>query len=118
MPAPRRSLAVLATHVRARHTSASDGFSIPAGWMVMWPVTPSHTSYGVYTDPARFDPDRFSPHSTWAAQWSVRLRHRNHYTVVASARCSASARMAGVMGLFSTARKPRARASSGPSSAL
>lgn len=59
MPAPRRSLAVLATHVRARHTSASDGFSIPAGWMVMWPVTPSHTSYGVYTDPARFDPDRF-----------------------------------------------------------
>ena len=46
---------------RARHTFSFDGYSIPAGWMVMWPVTPSHTSHGVYTNPAAFDPDRFSP---------------------------------------------------------
>lgn len=46
---------------RARHTFTSDGFVIPAGWMVMWPVTPSHTTHGVYSNPERFDPDRFSP---------------------------------------------------------
>ena len=46
---------------RARHTFSCDGYSIPAGWMVMWPVTPSHTSHGVYTNPTAFDPDRFSP---------------------------------------------------------
>lgn len=46
---------------RARHTFSFDGFSIPAGAMVMWPVTPSHTSHGVYTNPEAFDPDRFSP---------------------------------------------------------
>jgi retinoid hydroxylase len=45
---------------RARHTFSFDGFDIPAGWMVMWPVTPSHTSHGVYTNPLAFDPDRFS----------------------------------------------------------
>jgi retinoid hydroxylase len=45
---------------RARHTFSFDGFVIPAGWMVMWPVTPSHTSHGVYTAPLDFDPDRFS----------------------------------------------------------
>jgi len=37
-----------------------DGVSVPAGWMVMWAVTPSHVEHGVYTDPQRFDPDRFS----------------------------------------------------------
>jgi cytochrome P450 len=38
-----------------------DGIAVPAGWMVMWAVTPSHVAHGVYDDPQRFDPDRFSP---------------------------------------------------------
>jgi cytochrome P450 len=46
---------------RARHDFSFAGFTVPAGWMVMWPVTPSHTTHGVYTNPERFDPDRFSP---------------------------------------------------------
>ncbi len=46
---------------RARHDFSFDGFTIPAGWMVMWPVTPSHVAHGAYTNPTAFDPDRFSP---------------------------------------------------------
>ena len=46
---------------RARHDFEFDGHAIPAGAMVMWPVTPSHVAHGVYTDAAAFDPDRFSP---------------------------------------------------------
>lgn len=38
-----------------------DGVSVPAGWMVMWAVTPSHGAQSLYTNPAAFDPDRFSP---------------------------------------------------------
>lgn len=38
-----------------------DGVSVPAGWMVMWAVTPSHVDQSHYTDPTLFDPDRFSP---------------------------------------------------------
>jgi len=38
-----------------------DCISVPAGWMVMWAVTPSHVAHGLYDDPQRFDPDRFSP---------------------------------------------------------
>ena len=37
-----------------------DGIAVPAGWMVMWAVTPSHVAHGLYSDPQRFDPDRFS----------------------------------------------------------
>jgi len=37
-----------------------DGIAVPAGWMVMWAVTPSHVAHGMYSDPERFDPDRFS----------------------------------------------------------
>jgi retinoid hydroxylase len=37
-----------------------DGVAVPEGWMVMWAVTPSHTTHGVYSDPARFDPERFA----------------------------------------------------------
>ncbi len=45
---------------------AKDGFelhgkSVPAGWMILWTVTPSHIAHGVYSDATRFDPDRFSP---------------------------------------------------------
>ena len=36
------------------------GVTIPAGWMVMFALRPSHVEHGVYTDPKRFDPDRFS----------------------------------------------------------
>jgi cytochrome P450 len=38
-----------------------DGVSVPAGWMVMWAVTPSHVAQSGYTNPTAFDPDRFSP---------------------------------------------------------
>jgi cytochrome P450 len=38
-----------------------DGVAVPAGWMLLWAVTPSHTTHGVYSEPARFDPERFSP---------------------------------------------------------
>ena len=38
-----------------------DGMTVPAGWMVLWAVNPSHVGHGVYDDPRRFDPDRFSP---------------------------------------------------------
>ena len=38
-----------------------DGVSVPAGWMVMWAVTPSHVAQSLYTNPTAFDPDRFSP---------------------------------------------------------
>lgn len=37
-----------------------DGVSIPAGWMVIWAVTPSHVAQSLYTNPTAFDPDRFS----------------------------------------------------------
>jgi retinoid hydroxylase len=38
-----------------------DGVSVPAGWMVMWAVTPTHVAQSHYTNPTTFDPDRFSP---------------------------------------------------------
>ena len=46
---------------KARESFEFDGKTVPAGWMVMWAVTPSHVSRGVYSEPDRFDPDRFSP---------------------------------------------------------
>jgi cytochrome P450 len=38
-----------------------DGVAVPAGWMLMWSITPSHVAHGVYDDPETFDPDRLSP---------------------------------------------------------
>lgn len=38
-----------------------DGVAVPAGWMILWTIRPTHVQHGVYDDPARFDPDRFSP---------------------------------------------------------
>jgi cytochrome P450 len=46
-----------------------DGKQVPAGWMVMWALTPSHVTHGVYDDAATFDPDRFS---------EVRAEHKRH----------------------------------------
>jgi len=46
---------------KSRKPFEFDGVAVPAGWMVMWAVTPSHVAQGVYGDPRRFDPDRFSP---------------------------------------------------------
>jgi cytochrome P450 len=37
-----------------------DGVTVPAGWMVMWALRPSHVERSVYDEPQRFDPDRFS----------------------------------------------------------
>jgi cytochrome P450 len=46
---------------KARRDFELHGVAVPAGWMVMWAVTPSHVEHGVYDEPGRFDPDRFSP---------------------------------------------------------
>jgi cytochrome P450 len=46
---------------RSKAPFVFDGVTIPAGWMVMWALRPSHVERSVYDDPHRFDPDRFSP---------------------------------------------------------
>ena len=46
---------------KAKEPFTFDGVTVPAGWMVMWAVQPSHVAHSVYTDPQNFDPDRFSP---------------------------------------------------------
>ncbi|HEV7920928.1 MAG TPA: cytochrome P450 [Thermoanaerobaculia bacterium] len=45
----------------AKDSFELDGVSVPAGWMVMWALRPSHVAHGVYSDAERFDPARFSP---------------------------------------------------------
>jgi cytochrome P450 len=45
----------------AKESFEVDGVSVPAGWMVMWALRPSHVAHGVYSDAETFDPDRFSP---------------------------------------------------------
>jgi len=37
-----------------------DGLRVPEGWMVLWAVLPTHTTCSLYSEPARFDPGRFS----------------------------------------------------------
>jgi cytochrome P450 len=46
---------------KSRREFEFDGVAVPAGWMVLWAVNPSHVAHGVYDDAQRFDPDRFSP---------------------------------------------------------
>ncbi|HKO57250.1 MAG TPA: cytochrome P450, partial [Thermoanaerobaculia bacterium] len=45
----------------AKESFELDGVSVPAGWMVMWALRPSHVAHGVYSDAEKFDPARFSP---------------------------------------------------------
>jgi cytochrome P450 len=52
---------VAAVFGKSRQPFELDGVAVPAGWMVMWAVTPSHVGQSLYSDPERFDPDRFSP---------------------------------------------------------
>jgi len=46
---------------KARRDFELDGRAVPAGWMVLWAILPSHVGQSLYTDPETFDPDRFSP---------------------------------------------------------
>jgi cytochrome P450 len=46
---------------KSKEAFVFDGVTIPAGWMVMWALRPSHVEQSVYSDAERFDPDRFSP---------------------------------------------------------
>jgi cytochrome P450 len=52
---------VAAVFGKSKQPFEFDGVAVPAGWMVMWAVTPSHVGQSLYSDPQRFDPDRFSP---------------------------------------------------------
>lgn len=38
-----------------------NGFHVPAGWMVSYSIPGTHQLESIYTEPKRFDPDRFSP---------------------------------------------------------
>ena len=38
-----------------------DGHSVPAGWMILWTIRPSHVAHGLYSEAEAFDPERFSP---------------------------------------------------------
>jgi cytochrome P450 len=51
---------VAAVFGKTRKPLELDGVSVPAGWMVMWAVTPSHGPQSLYTNPQAFDPERFS----------------------------------------------------------
>ena len=56
----RLSPIVPAVFGRTKKDFEIDGVGVPAGWMVMWALTPSHIAHGVYDNPQQFDPDRFS----------------------------------------------------------
>jgi cytochrome P450 len=45
---------------RARRTFRFAGHRVPEGWMVLWGIRSSHIRPEVYSDPLRFDPDRFA----------------------------------------------------------
>jgi retinoid hydroxylase len=61
MEVKRLTPIVPAVFGKSRTSFDVGGVTIPAGWMVMWAITPTHTTHGKYTDADRFDPDRFSP---------------------------------------------------------
>jgi cytochrome P450 len=43
----------------ARAPLMIDGFSVPAGWLVRFCIRESHRDPAIFSDPDRFDPDRF-----------------------------------------------------------
>jgi cytochrome P450 len=45
---------------KAKTSFEIDRVTVPAGWMVLWALLPTHTTHGLYSEPARFDPERFS----------------------------------------------------------
>jgi cytochrome P450 len=46
---------------KARQSFEFKGYTVPAGWMVLWAVYASLQSAETYSEPSRFDPDRFAP---------------------------------------------------------
>jgi cytochrome P450 len=46
---------------KARQSFEFKGYTVPAGWMVLWGHRASLLSAEVYSDPERFDPERFAP---------------------------------------------------------
>jgi cytochrome P450 len=46
---------------KARQAFDFNGYTIPAGWMVLWGHRSSHLREETYATPERFDPSRFSP---------------------------------------------------------
>jgi cytochrome P450 len=38
-----------------------NGFHVPAGWQVLYAIPETHRLSGIFSQPERFDPDRFSP---------------------------------------------------------
>jgi len=56
----RLSPIVAAVFGKTKKELELDGVAVPAGWMVMWALTPSHIAHGTYDNPRQFDPDRFS----------------------------------------------------------
>ncbi len=46
---------------KTKETMSFDGVTVPAGWMLLFALMPTHSTYGVFSEPERFDPDRFSP---------------------------------------------------------
>jgi cytochrome P450 len=54
---------------KARQSFEFKGYTVPAGWMVLWALRASHVTAEIYPDPERFDPERFAP---------ARAEHRRH----------------------------------------
>lgn len=46
---------------KTKESMSFDGVTVPAGWMLLFALMPTHSTYGVFSEPERFDPDRFSP---------------------------------------------------------
>jgi cytochrome P450 len=53
---------------KARRTFTFAGHTVPAGWMVLWAPSASHTRPEIYPAPERFDPERFAAGAAQAAR--------------------------------------------------
>ena len=58
---------------KARQAFEFKGYTIPAGWMVLWGHRSSHTRPDIYQQPEKFDPSRFAPPR------SEHLRHEHAF---------------------------------------